>query len=82
MPIYNEFPASTKKFSYQNFISQERIPCASVLLRIDYTAIDFSGNFISIKDPDENQRKLAYEEPPQYSEAAYATTYFMNSKVE
>lgn len=60
----------------------ERIPCASVLLRVDYSSIDYEGNFISISDPDPEKRKLAYEEPPKYSEAAYATTYFLTSNVE
>ena len=82
MPVYNQLPQTTAKLTYQNFISLERIPCASVLLRVDYSSIDYEGNFISISDPDPEKRKLAYEEPPKYSEAAYATTYFLTSNVE
>lgn len=82
MPVYNQLPQTTEKLTYQNFISLERIPCASVLLRVDYSSIDYEGNFISISDPDPEKRKLAYEEPPKYSEAAYATTYFLTSNVE
>lgn len=82
MPIYNELPSTTSRITYQNFISLERIPCTSVLLRVDYSSIDYDGNFISFKDPDEKIRKLAYEEPPKYSEARYATTYFFTSNVE
>ena len=52
------------------------------MLRVDYSSIDYEGNFISIKSPDENTRRLAYEEPPKYSEAKYATTYFLTSNVE
>ena len=82
MPVYNKLPANTPRMTYQNFVSLERIPCASVLLRVDYSSIDYEGRFISIKDPDPTIRKLAYEEPPKYSEAAYATTYFLTSTVE
>lgn len=53
-----------------------------MLLRVDYSSIDYEGNFISIKDPDANIRKLAYEEPPKYSEAIYATTYYLTTNVE
>jgi len=82
MPIYNGMPVEAERFTYQNFISLDRIPCASVLIRVDYSSIDYDGNFISIKDPDPAVAKLAYEEPPKYSEAAYATTYFLTSNVE
>ena len=82
MPIYNELPPVTQRLTYQNFIQLEKIPCASVLLRVDFSSIDYDGNFISIKDPDESIAKLAYEEPPNYSEAAYATTYFLTSNIE
>ena len=82
MPIYSGMPLQAERFTYQNFISLDRIPCASVLLRVDYSSIDYDGNFISIKNPDPSIAKLAYEEPPKYSEAAYATTYFLTSNVE
>jgi hypothetical protein len=52
------------------------------LLRVDYTSIDFEGNFISVNDPRPEIRKLAYEEPPKYSEGAYSTTYYLTSNVE
>lgn len=82
MPIFSELPPQTESLTYQNFIALERIPCASVLIRVDYSAIDFDGNFISVRDPDPKIRKLAYEDPPKYSEAAYATTYYLTSNVE
>lgn len=82
MPIYFQLPSSTNRLNYQDFITLERIPCASILLRVDYSSIDYEGNFISISDSDPNKRKLAYEEPPKYSEAAYATAYFLTSTVE
>jgi hypothetical protein len=47
--------------TYENFFPLERIPTASVLVRIAYSSIDYEGNFISIKDPNPTIRDLAYE---------------------
>lgn len=61
MPIYSEFPPLTDSLTYESFQMLERIPTASVLVRIAFSSIDYDGNFISIKDPDPEIRKLAYE---------------------
>jgi hypothetical protein len=50
MPIYYQAPQHKDLVSYQDYIRLERIPTASVLLRVDYASIDYEGNFISIKD--------------------------------
>ena len=68
MPIYCEYPPVTGNITYKNFIHLERIPTASVLLRIDYASIDFDGNFISVKDNDPKIAALAFEAAPKYSE--------------
>lgn len=52
MPIYFEAPQHGEFISYQDYIKLERIPTASVLLRVDYASIDYEGKFISIKDKD------------------------------
>lgn len=52
MPIYYEQPEHPQLISYQDYTKLERIPTASVLLRIDYASIDYEGNFISVKDKD------------------------------
>lgn len=52
MPIYFEPPKISNTISYQDYVRLERIPTASVLLRVDYASIDYDGAFISIKDPD------------------------------
>ena len=82
LPIYCEFPQVTDFITYRNFIRLERIPNASVLIRVDYAAIDYDGNFISIKDPNPNIANLAYEAAPNYSDAIYSTTYFLTSDIE
>jgi hypothetical protein len=44
----------------------ERIPTASILIRIDFASIDLDGNFSSIKNPDPKIAATAYEAPPDY----------------
>ena len=82
MPIYCEYPPVTGSITYKNFIHLERIPTSSVLIRVDYASIDYDGNFISIKDPDPNVAKLAFEPAPKYSDQTYSTTYFLSSDIE
>ena len=68
MPIYCEYPQKTNTITYKNFINLERIPTASILLRLDYASIDDDGNFISINDKDPKIHQMAYEPPPAYEE--------------
>lgn len=68
MPIYCEYPPVTGSLTYKNFIHLERIPTASVLIRIDYASIDMEANFISFEDPDPRIAALAFEPPPKYSD--------------
>lgn len=82
MPVFNQLPPLNGRVTYAQFVQLERIPCASVLIRLDYSAIDFEGNFISIYDPDERVRNLAYEDPPKYSEGVYSTVYYLTSNLE
>lgn len=82
IPIYSEYPQVSKSLTYKNFIRLERIPTASVLIRVDYAAIDYAGNFISIRDPDPVIAKLAFEPPPRYEDSPYSTTYFLTSDIE
>jgi hypothetical protein len=82
MPIYCEYPPVSGSLTYKNFIRLERIPTASVLIRIDYASIDFDGHFISVEDPDPKVAALAFEPAPKYSEQTYSTTYFLSSDVE
>jgi hypothetical protein len=53
-----------------------------VLLRVDYASIDTEGNFISIKDNDEEKRAIAYEAPPEYATGAYSTLYYIITEDE
>jgi hypothetical protein len=82
MPIYWQAPKESKNMSYRDYIKLERIPTASVLLRVDYASIDHDSNFISFKDPDPAIRALAYEPPPNYNAGTYSTLYYIISEVE
>jgi len=68
--------------TYKDYIQLERIPTASVLLRVDYASIDNDGNFISIKNPDPELRILAYYPPPDYNTGRYSTLYYLISDEE
>lgn len=82
MPIYYEKPAASKEPTYRDYLHLERIPTCSLLLRVDFSSIDFDGNFISIADSDPKNRQLAYEPPPDYNSGAYSTLYYLISETE
>lgn len=82
MPIFYELPSEQSGLTYQDYIKLERIPTAFVLLRIDFSSIDYEGNFISINDKDPQLRQLAYEPPPDYHKGAYSTLYYIISDAE
>ena len=66
VPIYYELPKEGGLVTYKNYIELERIPTASLLLRIDYSSIDNDGNFISIKNTNPEIAEMAYYPPPDY----------------
>lgn len=82
MPIYWQKPQESANISYRDYVKLERIPTASILVRVDFTSIDYEGNFISYKDPDPQIRALAYEAPPNYNSGTYSTLYYIISEVE
>ena len=82
MPIYIDPPSDGQDVTYKDYLKCERVPTASVLIRVDYTSIDYDGNFISVKDKDPQIRQLAYEQPPNYDTGAYCTLYYLISEIE
>ena len=52
--------------TYEHFLGLERIPCASLLLRIEFASIDDDGQFISVRDPDPKIAKMAKLVAPPY----------------
>lgn len=80
LPIYCGYPEDKGKLTYENFVSLERIPCAAMLVRVHFSAIDYDGNFISITSSDPQIRELAYEKPPEEAGGAYSTAYYITTK--
>jgi hypothetical protein len=40
--------------TYEHFMNLERIPTASILIRVEYASIAEDGKYISINNPDPN----------------------------
>jgi len=68
LPIFCEYPPESNLVTYEHFMNLERIPTASLLLRVDYASIDGEGNFLSIKDEDPKRAAKAYDPPPKYED--------------
>ena len=84
MPIFFDMPEVEPKslLTYKDYLKLERIPTASVLLRIDYASVDEDGVFISINDRNPKKRALAYDPPQDYNTGAYSTLYYIVSEEE
>jgi len=86
MPIFCEPPeerkGTSKLVSYRDYVQLERISTTSVLLRVDYSSTDEEGNFISIKDSNQDVRANAYIEPPEYRTGEYSTLYYLITEEE
>lgn len=82
MPIYFEKPEFKREVTYRDYLQLERIPTCSLLMRVDFSSIDYDGNFVSLQDSDPKARQLAYEPPPDYNSGAYSTLYYLISETE
>lgn len=84
MPIFYDLPdeRQNKPLTYKDYVSLERIPTASVLLRVDFASVDDEGFFVSIKDTDPRKREMAYEPPQDYNSGAYSTLYYIITEQE
>ncbi|CAI2359223.1 unnamed protein product [Moneuplotes crassus] len=77
IPIFCQTPRLARPFSYQNVTALERIPCASLLIRIEKAPTDDKGKSISIAGLSEARRvelgmlKL----PPKYQQGEYNNRY-------
>jgi hypothetical protein len=86
MPILAQEPAqrkgSTKLISYRDYVELERLPTASVLLRVDHATVDEKGRFVSINDKDRKAREQAYIPPPEYRSGEYSNAYYLLTEDE
>ena len=51
-------------------------------MRLDFSSVDGSGEFISMNHPDPKKAKMAYVDPPRYEEQKYSTCYFSTTTME
>jgi hypothetical protein len=77
LPIFYDEPSAADFVSYKDYVQLERIPTASVFIRVDYASIDEDGNFITQKT-----NSLAFEKAPEYNSGAYCTLYYLISDQE
>lgn len=68
--------------TYEHFMNLERIPTASILIRVEYASIAEDGKYISINNPDPNIQRLAYEDALPYADGEYSTAYFLTTEIE
>ena len=77
IPIYNEIPRLSRPLTYENLSKLERIPCATLLIRVERAPTDPKGNSISIATVSENQSKELgmLKLPPKYITGEYNNHY-------
>ena len=85
IPIYMEFVKDMKRITFQSFEKLEKIPAASLLIRIRKAPKDEKGKILTLGtdvDIERAQSLGMIEIPKQYSEGSYNTTYCDMSSTE
>lgn len=82
MPIYWARVREEAPFTYERFVYLERVPTASLLIRILKAPMDAAGKALSTNSlsPAEREAKLA--PVPAYDEGVYSTQYYQCSADE
>ena len=75
MPIFAEHVSEEKPFTYEKFIFKERVPTASVLLRVLKAPKNEQGNVINMRDFSPHDQDKARIAPPEYLDGRYSTKY-------
>ena len=60
IPICSEYPDEHERITYETFLQLEKIPSTTMLIRVDFSAIDDDGAFITMENPDPVKAKLAF----------------------
>ena len=84
IPIFSQFPAQLKNLYYSDFHKLEKIPCASLLIRIRKATKGEDGKIMTLGGADiEKAVELGIIDPPRpYSEGVYNTIYTSISSTE
>ena len=78
IPIYHQKPPSTPPFTFDILREMDKIPTASLLVRVRRAPTKDGYKVLSIKDvpPDEWEETGLVESPPDYADEKYNTTYW------
>lgn len=82
MPIYWARVKEETPFTYERFVYLERVPTASVLIRVLKAPMDDAGKAVSTKGLPADQRQGRLVAAPEYDEGVYSTQYFQCSDDE
>lgn len=84
IPIYYEFPENMKTLSFDDFSKLQKIPCSSLLVRVQKAMKDEKGKPITIDKLDltDAADKGYLITPPKYSEGKYNTMYVSVTSAE
>ena len=82
MPIYWARVKEETPFTYERFVYLERVPTASVLIRVLKAPVDDAGKAVSTKGLPADQRQGRLVAAPEYDEGVYSTQYFQCSDDE
>ena len=76
MPLYSARVSESVPFTYESFVFLERVPTASVLVRVLKAPRDARGQPLSASLLPPDQQEQLYQRPPDYKEGVYGTAYF------
>lgn len=79
-----DYDAALNVFDHDKWNGLEKVPCASMLMRVDYASVDDRNNIVSVYGP--GDRRFSYIDPPRdlsgYRDGKYRPTLFNPSPVE
>jgi len=76
MPLYSARVSESVPFTYESFVFLERVPTASVLVRLLKAPRDARGQPLSASSVPPDQQEQLYQRAPEYKEGVYGTAYF------
>lgn len=77
MPIFYVKPKEERPFNYEKFVYLERVPTASILIRVMRAPVNpETGHPVSMFDLSPEEQSRAYQRPPEYRDGVYSTQYY------
>lgn len=75
MPILGQKVKEQKPFSYMRFFPLERVPTATILMRVYKAEKNAQGKSLSVNDFPPEEKHKAFIECPVYTEGVYRNDY-------